>query len=171
MIVAGNSEKASRHYAGVMPRLMAGCIDAAVLFPLALGVLWFDNRFLNVNQYPHELLFLDEYTSFRMFFCLTAFILIYVLYFSLLHASRLQASLGKLAVGIHITNLRGQRISMARSIERSFASLLSIMLGFGGYMLIMLTVNRTALHDWIAGSIVVHGRPRLQVKQDKQDQF
>src|SRR5437588_1224000 len=57
------------------------------------------------------------------------------LYFGLLHSSRYQASLGQMAVGIHVVGYDGQRISFARASGRVFASLLSGLICYVGYLM------------------------------------
>ena len=49
------------------------------------------------------------------------------LYFALCESSAWQATLGKLALGIRVTDLQGQRISFPRALGRYVAKLLSAM--------------------------------------------
>jgi uncharacterized RDD family membrane protein YckC len=77
------------------------------------------------------------------------------LYFGLLESSRKQATLGKMAVGIVVTDLSGNRISRRRALARAFAKLLSALPLYGGYLLAGFTSKKQALHDLITSTLVV----------------
>jgi len=77
------------------------------------------------------------------------------LYYAGLESSALQATLGKRLLGLKVTDLNGKKISFARATGRYIAKLVSIMtLGFG-FMLAGMSPKRQALHDMIAGCLVV----------------
>jgi uncharacterized RDD family membrane protein YckC len=70
-----------------------------------------------------------------------------------------RGTLGMQVMDLHITDLKGDRISFARATGRYFATLLSI-LTFGiGYLLQLFTSRRQTLHDLVAGTLVVRTRP------------
>jgi uncharacterized RDD family membrane protein YckC len=77
------------------------------------------------------------------------------LYFALLESSRLQATLGKMAVGIIVTDLGGQRIGFGRATGRFFAKWLSYLTFCIGFMLAGWTRQKQALHDMIVGTLVL----------------
>ena len=58
------------------------------------------------------------------------------LYEALLTSSSLQATLGKLILGMRVTDLQGQRISFARATGRHFAKYLSTMILGIGYLMV-----------------------------------
>ncbi|HVT90566.1 MAG TPA: RDD family protein [Tepidisphaeraceae bacterium] len=76
------------------------------------------------------------------------------LYFSLMESSSRQATLGKLAVGIKVTDLHGQRISFGRATGRYFAKFLSQIIFAIGYIMAGLTQRKQALHDFVASTLV-----------------
>lgn len=76
-------------------------------------------------------------------------------YFAMFHASGSQATLGKMAVGIKVTDEDGRRISLARGIGRYFATIPSGLILFIGYIMAAFTERKRALHDMIAGTLVV----------------
>ena len=76
-------------------------------------------------------------------------------YFAWFHASARQATPGKMAVGIKVTDERGQRISFARGIGRFFATMLSSLTLLIGYLMAAFTDRKRALHDIVAGTLVV----------------
>jgi len=80
---------------------------------------------------------------------------IQLLYKSLMESSAKQGTLGKMIVGIQVTDLFGQRISFGRAVGRYFASMLSSLTLMIGYMLAGWTSRKQALHDMIAGTLVI----------------
>lgn len=80
------------------------------------------------------------------------------LYFALMESSRWQATLGKRAVGIMVTDREGRRISFARATGRYFGSLISSMTCNIGYIMGAFTERKQTLHDLLAETFVVHGR-------------
>lgn len=77
------------------------------------------------------------------------------LYFSLMESSKTQATLGKMALGLKVTDLEGNQISFARATGRYFGKIISGMILYIGYILAGLTEKKQALHDIIAGCLVV----------------
>lgn len=81
------------------------------------------------------------------------------LYSSLLLSSPRQATVGKMALGLVVTDESGERISFARASGRYFAGTLnSLTLGIG-YLMVIWTRRKQALHDKIAGTLVVPRPP------------
>lgn len=77
------------------------------------------------------------------------------LYWSLMESSSLQATVGKMALGIVVTDLDGRRISFGRATGRYFAKYISAFILFIGYLMAGFTEKKQALHDMIAGTLVV----------------
>lgn len=80
------------------------------------------------------------------------------LYFSLCESSSWQATLGKLAIGIRVVDMDGNRISFLRATGRHFAKLLSGMILLIGYLMVAFTQRKQGLHDIIASTLVLNGR-------------
>ena len=81
--------------------------------------------------------------------------LIQWLYFSLMESSVWQATLGKKALGLTVTDLEGRRISFGRATGRYFAKILSTLTIGIGYLMAGFTAKKQALHDMIAGTLVL----------------
>lgn len=77
------------------------------------------------------------------------------LYYALQESGWRQATLGKRLIGIEVTDLAGERISFARATGRFFAALLSYLTLFIGFLMAGFTARRQALHDMVAGTLVV----------------
>lgn len=78
-----------------------------------------------------------------------------VLYYSWMHASNSQATLGKMAVGIKVTRGDGRKISFWRAVGRYFAQILSALPLMIGYIIAGFTDRKQALHDMVCDTLVV----------------
>ena len=77
------------------------------------------------------------------------------LYYAWMESSSNQGSLGKMACGIKVTDMNGERISFAHATGRYFASILSTLALCVGYIIAGFTDKKQALHDMIAKTLVV----------------
>ena len=77
------------------------------------------------------------------------------LYEALLTSSSKQATLGKMALGLVVTDLNGNRISFMRATGRHFGKYVSTAILLIGYLMQPFTEKRQALHDILAGTLVV----------------
>lgn len=77
------------------------------------------------------------------------------LYFALMESSKTQATLGKMALGLKVTDLEGNPISFARATGRYFGKIISGMILYIGYILAGLTEKKQALHDIMATCLVI----------------
>ena len=82
------------------------------------------------------------------------------LYEALMVSSSYQATLGKMALGIVVTDMRGRRISFLRATGRYVGKIVSSMLLLIGYLIQPFTGKRQALHDIMAGCLVLRKVPR-----------
>ncbi|MGV3538706.1 MAG: RDD family protein [Rufibacter sp.] len=78
-----------------------------------------------------------------------------ILYKAIMESSSWQATLGKKALDLKVTDEYGQRISFVRSLGRSIATYISGMIMYIGYIMAAFTSRKQALHDKIAGTLVV----------------
>lgn len=80
---------------------------------------------------------------------------IYVVYCAIMEGSTLQGTLGKRMLGLRVTDLQRRPLSMARSIGRNFAKIVSLLpLGLG-FLWALWSKDRQGWHDMIAGTLVV----------------
>jgi uncharacterized RDD family membrane protein YckC len=89
---------------------------------------------------------------------LTAILLVVVLewlYFALMESSNKQATLGKLALGIIVTDMDGKRLTFGRATGRYFGKILSSLILNIGFLMAAFTEKKQALHDMIASCVVV----------------
>lgn len=148
-------------YAGFLNRLVAFILDyllISILMGLALALL-LPAEFM--AQGPEAFEYNDEYVR-----NLTeaagpwvyVFFLIYVVYNAAMHASSWQATLGKRAMGIIVTDLEGERLSFGKAFLRALVKLLSLLIFFLVMLTALFTARRQAPHDMVAGSIVLKYR-------------
>jgi uncharacterized RDD family membrane protein YckC len=78
-----------------------------------------------------------------------------VCYYSFMESSNSQATIGKKAVGIKVTDLNGEKISLANAIGRYFSKFVSALILGIGYLMAGFTEKKQALHDMIASTLVV----------------
>lgn len=77
------------------------------------------------------------------------------LYFALCESSKWQATPGKLALGLCVTDLFGHRIGFGRASGRFFGKIISGLILNIGYMMAGWTERKQALHDMLAACCVV----------------
>lgn len=77
------------------------------------------------------------------------------LYYAVCESSRWQATPGKLALGLRVTDEYGSRVNFARASGRWIGMLVSGALFDVGYLLVAWTARKQALHDLMAGCCVV----------------
>ena len=77
------------------------------------------------------------------------------IYEASMESSSRQATVGKMTMGLKVTDLAGRRISFARASGRYFAKYLSSMTLLIGYIMAGFTERKQALHDMIAGTLVI----------------
>jgi len=82
------------------------------------------------------------------------FILVW-LYYALFESSSRQATPGKMVRGIIVTDLEGNRISFRKATVRHFSKILTALTLFITYWLLDFNERKQALHDRIAGCLVV----------------
>ncbi len=77
------------------------------------------------------------------------------LYFAMMESHPWQGTVGKKALGLMVTDMNGQRISFARATGRFFGKIISGMILMIGYLMAGFTEKKQALHDMLAGCLVV----------------
>jgi uncharacterized RDD family membrane protein YckC len=94
---------------------------------------------------------------FMLFFLgMLVFIILQWLYFAGMESSERQATFGKTVMSLRVTNYEGQRISFGHATGRFFAKIVSGLIPFAiGYIMAAFTEKKQALHDLIAGTLVL----------------
>ena len=79
----------------------------------------------------------------------------WLVYYAAMESSTSQATVGKIALGIQVTDLEGNRISFGKALGRNLAKILSALILYIGFIMAAFTAKKQALHDMIAGTLVV----------------
>lgn len=77
------------------------------------------------------------------------------IYEALMLSGEKQATLGKMALGIVVTDTAGGRLTFGRATGRHFAKYLSSLLFGVGFIMAAFTERKQALHDLLARTLVV----------------
>lgn len=86
-------------------------------------------------------------------------LIIGIAYFVGFESSAYQATPGKMALGLIVTDLDGRRISPQRALGRYFAKILSALILLIGFIMVAFTERKQGLHDFLASTLVVKGKP------------
>ena len=78
------------------------------------------------------------------------------LYYALMESSPKQATLGKMAFRARVTDEEGNRISFGQATGRYFSKILSAVILFVGFLMILWDKKQQGLHDKIAKTVVVY---------------
>ena len=130
-------------YAGFWIRVAARFIDGIFLYIIAF-----------IYGFISRLLF-QESPLLHLFVILGIFVIV-ILYFAGFESSKKQATLGKQAFGIKVTDYDGNRISFGKAILRVVVKdVTALMLGIG-YLAIIFSEKKQGLYDMVAGTVVVY---------------
>lgn len=144
-------------YGGFWIRFLAYILDriiVGILF-MPVGIIFMVRMAAQFRQFPP-----NDPSDFLPFF---RFIWIIVplaigvqwLYEALLTSSTWQATIGKRALDLKVTDELGNRISFERATGRFFAKIISNCTFGIGYIMAGFTARKQALHDMIAGTLVM----------------
>lgn len=78
-----------------------------------------------------------------------------IFYYAIMESSKTQGSVGKMALGIKVTDLDGNRITFGKAFLRAIGKLISSSIMLIGYIMAAFTEKKQGLHDMIANTLVV----------------
>jgi uncharacterized RDD family membrane protein YckC len=152
-----------RRYASFWQRAGAAIIDGLVIgipFNIVTAVLLPNAPSVDSSTDPTtgdvQLHWHGEWDRFVV--VLAAGVLVQWLYSATMVSSSRRATLGKIALGLVVTDEDGNRLSFLRATARFFAGYLNqLTLGIG-YLMVIWTAKKQALHDQVAGTVVAPAR-------------
>ncbi len=163
--VAGFSTTQSMTYAGFWLRFVAHLIDGLILsvgvFALVIPLIFLTGLAATLENLPH---YTSEQPSPAAVAGIVALVLTFIavgmllqwLYYAYLESGEKQATWGKLVMGLYVTDIAANRISFGRASGRYFAKIVSGLIPLGiGYIMAGFTERKQALHDMIAGCLVL----------------
>jgi uncharacterized RDD family membrane protein YckC len=155
-VAAAPAARAPVTYAGFWLRFVAIIIDGIALgvaigIPFGVIMTAMGISFAGMSR-PEEMAgaFLGVFALFEL-----AIFLGQWLYYALMESSSWQATLGKKALGLYVTDMNGQRITFGRATGRFFGKIVSGMILMIGYIMAGFTEKKQALHDIMAGCLVL----------------
>jgi uncharacterized RDD family membrane protein YckC len=135
-------------YAGFWYRVGASFIDGFILFIVGIGVqLILGIAILQAarsTQVPVTMLLLQQLIGFAV-----------AISYETIFIGRFGATLGKMALKIHVVTGEGDRVTYLRAFARYFAKLVSLITLFIGYLMAAFDPQGRALHDRICNTRVV----------------
>jgi uncharacterized RDD family membrane protein YckC/regulator of sirC expression with transglutaminase-like and TPR domain len=144
-------------YAGFWKRFAAFLIDTIIIIIGTLPIIVVFDLIL-VTGGTH-----DKIVLFWQGFFLGA--IIHWLYFALMESSPKQATLGKMALGIKVTDLNGNRIDFGKATGRFFGKFISSIILCIGHIMVAFTQKKQGLHDIMAGCLVVNSGPETVMSE------
>ena len=146
--MADTSTGISFRYAGFWLRLVAGAIDGGIL----LIVVWLFSLAFNVNiaSPVHEG---ADFLNFRLFELVSIFSA--WLYFAVMESTTPQATVGKLFMGLYVTDTEGECLAFSRASIRYWLKYVSILTFLVGFVMAAFTRQKQALHDKVVHSLVL----------------
>ena len=150
MEIEGSAEAAGRAragYAGFWRRFAAYVVDM-ILLGTVEGALFF-----GILSAQHA--DLDAFRNAALASSLLGWA-----YFALLESSPLRATLGKLAIGIWVGDVHGDPITFTRASFRYWFKAISALSLTLGYVIAAFTPRKQALHDLLAGTLVLRAIPQ-----------
>ncbi len=153
------SSKRPVAYAGFWRRAVAFIIDSIILGFLTLPIL-LKPILSNVGPDLTPKGYIDFMTgSSRQAIALQLLMnLILVLYCAAFESSAWQATPGKRVLRIYVTDLSGDRLSFSRAAGRNVGKILEQFTLFIGFVMAGFTAKKQALHDIVAGCLVLRRR-------------
>ena len=154
---------AASPYAGFWLRLVAYLIDSVILAvgvgmfiligALFVGLGFFRNLADRMSGGDNVLAPIGALLLLPIIFAGVAATWIYYAWFE---SSTHQATLGKMALGLFVTDMQGRRITFARATGRFFGKIVTGLIPlFIGYIMAGFTEKKQALHDMIASCLVL----------------
>jgi uncharacterized RDD family membrane protein YckC len=144
-------------YAGFWLRFVAWIIDVFLL-DIVLGMFVFAPLLGSslANMEPGNFWELLNTLGPKMQEAQLITIVVMWLYYALMESSSWQGTVGKKALGLVATDLNGNRLTFGRATGRFFGKILSFPVTLGiGYIMAGFTAKKQALHDLIAGCLVM----------------
>jgi len=156
-------EEPTPRYAGFWLRLAAFIIDSFIL-QLAGGIialpiiLTMVGGIIAASQQPEtttKVIGIISVVAGSILLLVLIFLTIGWLYYAIMESSTPQGTLGKMAVGIKVTDMQGNCITFARATGRFFGKIISKMILYVGFIMAGFTEKKQALHDIMADCLVV----------------
>ena len=140
-------------YAGFWLRVVAALIDGLILvipnMMIALGLPFLGVAIGEAAGNPEAFALLGQLAG------NLGTIALQWLYEACMESSAYQATIGKKALGLKVTDLDGRRLTFMHATGRYFAKILSALICYVGFFMVGFTERKQGLHDMVASTLVV----------------
>ncbi|WP_310877075.1 RDD family protein [Priestia megaterium] len=140
-----STTKPTYRYAGFWLRAGALGIDFLIIFAFTFTVRFL---FYPIRAITYDPVLVDTFQT--LIIIAGSF-----LYFALMESSKWQATVGKKAVGLKVTDMNGRRISFGRATGRYFSKIVSGLAFYIGYIMASFTEKKQGLHDIMTSCLVL----------------
>jgi uncharacterized RDD family membrane protein YckC len=153
------------NYAGFWLRFVAYIIDAILIYAVqaiiilpVLGMLG-----MSFVNNPSSFENMTEAEAMGMFASIMAaasatslvFFILTILYYSSMESSKFQGTVGKLALGLKVTDESGAKLDFIKALTRNLCKIVSSVILLIGYIMAGFTAKKQGLHDIIAKTLVL----------------
>lgn len=161
--VTGAAYPPQLFYAGFWLRFVAYLIDSVILgivYVVLIVVVIFASGIAamlrNLPEHPTPDMFLRGAFIVAILVLMAIATVITWLYYAWMESSPSQGTLGKMAMGLIVTDMQYRPVSFARSSGRFFARFITRLIPLWiGYIMAGFTAKKQALHDMIASCLVL----------------
>tara|TARA_Y100001970_G_C14197205_1_gene838815 strand:- start:865 stop:1296 length:432 start_codon:yes stop_codon:yes gene_type:complete len=139
------------NYAGFWKRAAAAFIDVIVTTTVSIIItLVFAIPILFTPDIDEDMAYIIIQITYYIWGTIIGWV-----YAAVFESSTKQATLGKIALGIIVTDLNGNRVSFAKASGRYFGKIISLCICYIGILMAAFTEKKQGLHDMMAGCLVI----------------
>lgn len=135
----GSAIQIAPEYGGFWIRVLATIIDGIILYAAATACI------LPFYMLDVASLYFITYILYPLYF----------LYNPVMESSTYQATFGKRAVGLIVTDGAFEKISFTKAFGRNLAKLISALVLYIGYIMVAFTEKKQGLHDMMVNTLVI----------------
>ena len=139
------------NYANVWKRFLAGLIDSIILSIFNSIIISVISKIFVSGTAGEE----TSGVILAVVINWVIFIIISWLYYAIQESSPRQATIGKQAMGLVVTDMNGEKISFVKATIRNFAKIISAIILYIGYFMAFFTEKKQGLHDMMAGTLIL----------------
>ncbi|MCB0663594.1 MAG: RDD family protein [Saprospiraceae bacterium] len=137
-------------YADFGTRLVAHIIDNLILGAAFFGIIGVFAGFESAGATS------DSFDAMLGFLIILGAPIGYLCYHGFFESSKYGGSLGKMAMKIRVTNINGYPVSFWQAVGRNAGKFISQIIVYIGFLMVLWTPKRQALHDTMANTLVIN---------------
>jgi len=147
-----------RFVAVIIDGIIIGAVQFVAIMPV-LGIMGIgmadDIQNLDSASDPSEAMALMAPIMAMAGLAQVVFFVIQTLYFAFMESSNYQATIGKMVLGLKVSDTAGNKLDFTKALIRNLCKIISSTILLIGYLMAAFTEKKQALHDMIANTLVV----------------